>query len=374
MASGKPYTVKCKQEIFVINMIVEEKKTMSAIEAMHEAQKIAFAPIFFQAVVAMKKLGILKVMAQHRKGITLAELSEKTGVSRYGVGVLLEAAESANIVEYKNENTVALTMTGTVLNSDLLTDVNINFVNDVCYDGAKYLTDCIKTGKPEGLKTLGNWPTVYEGLSQLPDQIKKSWFEFDHYYSDNAFPDALKIVFAENPKLIFDIGGNTGKWALACCKYNANVRIKILDLAGQLNVSKKNAAENNFLDRIDFHQINLLDESQKIPQGADAIWMSQFLDCFSEDEIVAILKNVKQASSAHTHIYIMETFIDNQRFEAANYALTGTSLYFTIIANGNSKMYKLNVMKSLIEKAGLKLEEEFPLIGNSFHTILKCKA
>ncbi len=49
--------------------------------------------------------------------------------------------------------------------------------------------------------------------------------------------------------------------------------------------------------RIDFHAINLLDTTQKIPQGADVIWMSQFLDCFSKEQIVAILENACQAAS-----------------------------------------------------------------------------
>jgi len=68
-----------------------------------------------------------------------------------------------------------------------------------------------------------------------------------------------------------------------------NVKIKILDLPIQLAVCKQNAEEKHLLSRIDFHPINLLDTSQAIPQGADAIWMSQFLDCFSEKEILNIL-------------------------------------------------------------------------------------
>ncbi|HNH66459.1 MAG TPA: SAM-dependent methyltransferase, partial [Bacteroidia bacterium] len=65
--------------------------------------------------------------------------------------------------------------------------------------------------------------------------------------------------------------------------------------------------------------------------------------------------------------------IDNQKFEAAAYCLTATSLYFTALANGNSKMYSVKAMTGLVERAGLEVVETFPLIGESFHTILKCK-
>lgn len=348
-------------------------ETISAIDAKYEAQKLAFAPIYFQCVVALRDLGILEYISRNRKGVNIKDVCSELNLTDYGVRVLLEAAKISDIVEYIDEDNVKLSKIGYFILKDELTRVNINFVNDVCYDGAKSLTESIRNGKPEGLKVFGEWKTVYEGLAHLPEKVKTSWFEFDHYYSDDAFPYALKIVNQTPPKYIFDIGGNTGKWAFAYCDYDPEIRVKILDLPGQLNVAKQNAEERGLLDRIDFHQIDLLDKFQKIPQGADTVWMSQFLDCFSKEEIVQILKNVHQASDENTNIYIMEPFFDNQDFPAAQYCLTGTSVYFTTIANGNSKMYSIKVMYDLVREAGLEVVEEFPLIGDSYHTILKCK-
>ena len=348
-------------------------KALSIIEAKYEAQKLAFAPIYFQVVVTLKELNILPLIAKKRKGIKLSEIAEGTSVSDYGVEVLLEAAEAVNIVEYIDRETVKLTKVGHLINSDTMTNINIDFIKDVCYDGAKHLTNCIKTGKPEGLKEFGNWDTLYEGLSQFPEKAKKSWLDFDHYYSDDAFGEALKIVFSEKPKHLYDIGGNTGKWAFQCCNHDPDVHVKILDLPGQLNIARANAEARNLQDRIDFHQIDLLDKFQKIPKGADAIWMSQFLDCFSKDEILTILKNVYQAADQNTIIYILEPFIDNQKFEAASYSLVATSVYFTTMANGNSKMYSIDVMKDIVKDAGLEVVETYELIGTSYQTILKCK-
>jgi hypothetical protein len=207
----------------------------------------------------------------------------------------------------------------------------------------------------------------------LPEPAKKSWFDFDHYYSDGAFPSALKIVFSKPTGIIFDVGGNTGKWSFACCGYDPDVKIKILDLPVQLKIAKQNAAEKGLLDRIEFHPINVLDTEQKIPQGADVIWMSQFLDCFSKEEIVCILSNAYQAASESTRLFILEPFFDNQDYPAAHFSLVATSLYFTIMANGNSKMYRIEVMKTLVREAGFEVVETYPLIGDSYHTILECK-
>ncbi|WP_138481779.1 methyltransferase [Dyadobacter bucti] len=348
------------------------KKELSAIEAKYEAQKIAFGPMYFQAVIALRDLGILQFISSHRQGVSIDTIVEKLDVSEYGITLLIEAAEIIGVVEIEN-SLVKISKVGFFLLKDEMTKVNVNFMNDVCYLGAKAMTKSIVNGKPEGLKVLGDWPTIYEGLSILPEPAKTSWFEFDHYYSDNAFPEALKIVFRKKPKMIFDVGGNTGKWSFACCDYDPEVKIKILDLPVQLNVAKANATELGLLERIDFHKIDLLDVDQKIPQGADVIWMSQFLDCFSKEQIVQILQNAWQAASEDTTLYILEPFFDNQNYPAAHYSLVATSLYFTIMANGNSKMYRVEVMKDLVRQAGFEVVETYPLIGDSYHTILECR-
>lgn len=348
-------------------------REISALHAKHEAQKIAFAPLIFQAVVALKKLGVLQLMSKHYEGISINEIIRQTGISRYGANVLLEAVAGFGVVKYLDEHTVQLTKTGYMLHADRMTEVNINFVNDVCYEGAKWLADSIQTGKPEGLKKLGDWSTVYEGLSLLSDNVKASWLAFDHFYSDDAYPAALEIVFKEKPATVFDIGGNTGEWSFACCEYDEDVRMTILDLPGQLALAQKKAAEKGLSHRVDFYPINLLDEHQSIPAGADAIWMSQFLDCFSESEIRLILGNVARASNPNTSIYILEPFVDNQTFEAASFCLSATSLYFSCIANGNSRMYTLSTITTLAQDAGLRVVDIFPNIGTSFHTIIKCK-
>jgi hypothetical protein len=322
----------------------------------------------------MIELDLLNVLFENKEGLTIAELATKSSVSEYGTRVLIEMATISDIVKVDTKEKYTLTKTGFFLARDKMTQVNLLFTQDVCYKGLFSLKDAIIEGRPAGLKEFGNWPTVYEGLSQLPEKVKKSWFDFDHLYSDNSFAHALKIIFKDHPKSIFDIGGNTGKWAIASTKHNADVTVSIFDLPGQLNVAKKNIdAISEIKDRVDYNEIDLLDEKSEIPGGADVYWMSQFLDCFSENEIEDILLKIKKNMKPDATIYIMETFIDNQRFPAAEFSLVATSLYFTAIANGNSKMYSSSAMKYIISKAGFKCVNEHHLHKQSFHTILEIK-
>jgi len=124
-------------------------------------------------------------------------------------------------------------------------------------------------------------------------------------------------------------------------------------------------------DRIDGLGINLLDQSVEMPAGRtfEAIWMSQFLDCFSEEQIVSILRRAAKVMDAESRLYIMETLWDRQRFEPAALCLTLTSLYFTAIANGNSKMYHSADMERLVSEAGLRIETIHDGLGQG-HSIL----
>lgn len=325
----------------------------------------------------MVKFGILEAIRNADEGMTRQELVEQTGLSDYAVKCLLEASLCiGTVLVDKDTERYTLSKTGWFLLNDPATRVNIDFNHDVNYEGWFHLEESLRNGKPEGLKHFGPWPTVYEGLSSLPKQVQDSWFGFDHFYSDSSFPEALKIIFDEHHvKSLYDVGGNTGKWALQCVGYDPDVQVTILDLPQQIKMMQDNTAGKLGAERISGYGINLLDESALFPKrdgGLDAIWMSQFLDCFSMEEIIGILRRAKEAMTADTRVYIMETLWDRQRFEPAAFCLTMTSLYFTAIANGNSKMYNTEDMEYCINEAGMEVEQIHDHLGQG-HSILVVK-
>lgn len=353
------------------------KESLSAREAQRLAEFIAWGPVVFQASRLMIKFGILDLIRDSQDGLTRQEICEKTNLSDYAVKCLLEASLCIGTILVNPEtDRFTISKTGWFLLNDPATKVNVDFNHDVNYIGWFNLEESLLNGKPEGLKHFGSWSTVYEGLSSLPEQVQKSWFGFDHFYSDSSFPEALEIVFKKHDtKSLYDVGGNTGKWALQCVGYDNDVEVTILDLPQQIKLMQDNVASKNGSERIKGYGINLLDNSAQFPKregGLDAIWMSQFLDCFSMEEIVGILLRAKNAMTKDTRLYIMETLWDRQRFEPGAFCLTMTSLYFTAIANGNSKMYNTEDMEACVAEAGLEIEEIYDGLGQG-HSILVCK-
>lgn len=350
---------------------------LSAREAQRLAEFIAWGPVVFQASRLMIKFGILDLIRDSQDGLTRQEICKKTNLSDYAVKCLLEASLCIGTILVNPETErFTISKTGWFLLNDPATKVNIDFNHDVNYIGWFNLEESLLNGKPEGLKHLGDWPTIYEGLSSLPPHVQKSWFGFDHFYSDSSFPEALEVVFDKHTtRSLYDVGGNTGKWALKCVEHDSEVEVTILDLPQQIGLMKENTKGKPGHERIKGHGINLLDKEAMFPvrkNGLDAIWMSQFLDCFSMEEITGILTRAKAAMTPDTRLYIMETLWDRQRFEPAAFCLTMTSLYFTALANGNSKMYNTEDMEQCIVDAGLQIEEIYDGLGQG-HSIIVCK-
>ena len=351
-------------------MFTDDPKT--AYEAKTEAHRIAFAPMVFQVCRILRRCGMLELVRQSGPaGMTLNEVVSKTDLPRYGIKVLLESGLGIGLFCLSDKR-FSLTKLGHFILRDPVVHVNMDFVHDICYRGLFDLDKAIKEGSPAGLKTLGDWKTVYEGLSSLPPPVQQSWFTFDHHYSDVAFPAALPLVFADHPKRLLDVGGNTGKWAVACAKFDAEVQITIADLPQQLKFARETVQKKKLESRIDFFATNLLDESKPLPENYDVIWMSQFLDCFSEKEIVSILRRAAQAMNADSTLYILELFWDRQPNETAAFCLQQTSLYFTCIANGNSQMYHSSDLLRCLAESGLKVIEDRDQVG-LYHTLLKCR-
>jgi hypothetical protein len=123
------------------------------------------------------------VGGRRRRASALDEVAAATGLSTYAARVLLEAGLGMRIV-WRRDERFHLGKVGHFLLNDEMTRVNFDFSRDVCYAAAARLDEALASGRPSGLASLGPWPTLYEGLSALPEPARRSWFAFDHFYSD----------------------------------------------------------------------------------------------------------------------------------------------------------------------------------------------
>jgi hypothetical protein len=342
----------------------------SAFEARFEAQKIAFGPVVFQCVRIAWKQGMLDALAgAGDTGLTVEALSASGGWSAYTLKVVLETCLSAGVVS-RVDGRYVLDKAGYCLLADVVTRTNLDFIHDVCYLGLHRLDEALRTQTPVGLESLGPWPTLYEGLAELPEPARTSWYAFDHHYSDTSFPDILPDVLATAPKRVLDVGANTGKFAAALLGANPSVEVHLVDLPQQLQNARDRVGATGHARRAHFHPVDMLDASAAFPQQADIVWMSQFLSCFSEPVIATILARAAAALAPGGQVLVLDTLWDRQRYDIAAYCLINTSPYFTAMASGNSKVYESTDYLRLAEAAGLELVTSRDGIGYC-HSLLR---
>src|SRR6266576_2907768 len=150
-----------------------KEDNQSAFDAKAEAQRIAFAPVMFQACRILRDSGILELVQKSgATGITLAEVVAKINLPRYGIKVLMESGLGIGLFCLRGgapspanptgDEGVAptprftLTKLGYFMFRDTMTRVNMDVVHEVCYRGLFDLDKSIEEGKPVGLKTLGD--------------------------------------------------------------------------------------------------------------------------------------------------------------------------------------------------------------------------
>ena len=340
-------------------------------DARSAAHALAMAPFLFQAARAARDLGVLaRLRSAGPAGATAAAVTAATTLPATSVVTLLEALLAGALVAETADGAYVLTTTGLVWLDDPQVGIDAEFVHHVCWPGLADLGDSLRQAQPTGLRRFGPWATIYEGLPHLPAAVRAPWFAYDHGHSDAAFPAALAHLAAAAPAHLLDVGANTGRFARAALRALPATRVTLLDHPGQLAEAQTALDAAGLTPRATLIGQNLLDHTNPFPVGQDAVWMSQFLDCFGPDDVTALLRRARACLAPGGAVWVLEVCPDRQHEAAAAASLRLASLYFTAVANGVSRFYRARDLLALAATAGLRPVQEWDGLGTA-HTLFK---
>ena len=333
--------------------------------ARRAAHALAMAPFAFQAACAARDLGVLAALA-HTPESTGA-VAQRLGLPLTSVTTLLEACLAIDLVR-EDAGLWHATTTGLVWLKDRQVAVDAAFAAEVCWSGLGALTASLATATPQGLRAHGPWTTVYAGLAQLPTRVRAAWDAYDHAHSDDAFPGAIRHLLASGPRRVLDVGANTGRFSAALLAADPTVTMTLCDHAAQLDQARQQVATHHA--RTCFVPGDLLDHTIPFPGAQDAVWMSQFLDCFAPSDVQALLLRARAALAPGGSVWVLEPCSDRQSEPAAAASLRLASLYFTAIANGVSRFYRSTELLAWAEVAGLRCTQSWDGLGTA-HTLFR---
>ena len=146
--------------------------------ARSQAYALAMAPFLFQAARSAVELGLCDALRQASVGgKTATDLATELDIPQTSMDTLLDALLSGELVDCDEEGLWRLTTVGLAWCTDPHVQVEANFTQEVCWHGLSELPQSLAQAKPVGLKHLGPWSTIYEGLTALEPAAAKAWFD-----------------------------------------------------------------------------------------------------------------------------------------------------------------------------------------------------
>ena len=243
---------------------------LTAFEAISEAQKLAFAPIAFQASVALKRLGILgAVEAAKDDGAAAAEIAALPRRCPCTACACCSTWASSIGLVWQRADRYVLDKVGHFLLNDAMTRVNLDFVADVCYDAMSSLQDSVEQTRAEGPRALRRLADAVRGPPATAGaESERAGSRSITFTRRTHLPQRCEHVFATKPRHLLDIGGNTGLWAMACVEHDPHVEVTIVDLPEQARLTERAPRAGQHAARIRVTAVDLLDADGRAARRA----------------------------------------------------------------------------------------------------------
>jgi predicted O-methyltransferase YrrM len=163
----------------------------------------------------------------------------------------------------------------------------------------------------------------------------------------NVAPYLAANVALHDSKLLVDVGGGTGIYAIACVQQNPNLRAIIWDRPEVLKVADEMVEAYDVADRVDLVPGDMFVDP--VPDGADAILLSNILHDWDVPECRVLLRRCAGALPAGGRVLIHDVFLDDDLGGPLPIALYSSAL-FTLT---EGRAYSAGEYRGLLREAGI---------------------
>ncbi|HET9250714.1 MAG TPA: methyltransferase [Candidatus Eisenbacteria bacterium] len=242
------------------------------------------------------------------------------------------------------------------------------------------LGETLKTGAPGAARSTirtiaGDW--FWKGMEQFPYSVEtgKSGFEkaigmpvFEylakHPEKASLFSETMVGVHGEEPAtvaeaydfsnvgVLMDVGGATGNMLAHILARHPKPRGILFDLPHVVKDAKSLIASRGLSDRIEIRSGSFFDA---VPSGADAYLLSHVIHDWSEEQCVAILRNVHRAVPKNGRLLIVEMVLP-----PGNVFHPGKMLDMIMLVGPGGQERTEEEYAHLLEKSGFRLTRVVP--------------
>jgi SAM-dependent methyltransferase len=162
----------------------------------------------------------------------------------------------------------------------------------------------------------------------------------------NVAPYLAANVPLGDAKLLLDVGGGTGIYAIACVQQNPKLRAIVWDRPEVLKVAREMVEAYGVVDRVDLVPGDMF--ADPVPAGADAILLSNILHDWDVPECRVLLKRCADALPGGGRVLIHDVFLDDDLSGPLPIALYSAAL-FTLT---EGRAYSAGEYRGWLQEAG----------------------
>jgi hypothetical protein len=243
------------------------------------------------------KLGVFTLLGNQQ--LSSKEVTKKLDGDKRGVEMLLNALASMDLLEKKDDIYSNTPVSKTFLSKDSSRYIgHIIMHHHHLMDSWTRLDVAVQSGKP-----------VRNKSSHHEDERRESFLMGMFNLAMNLAPVVVPKIDLSDRRFLLDLGGGPGTYAIHFCMNNPRLKATVYDLPTTRSFAEKTIAKFDLTDRIDFNDINYLEE--KIEGIYDVAWLSHILHGEGPEDCLNIIKKAVAALEPGGMILIHDFILNN---------------------------------------------------------------
>lgn len=297
-----------------------------------------------QTIYAGVKLGIFENINQ--EGTLLEKLADSIEIEYENLLKIIRGLSSLDLLIVENDR-VFITRKGEFLQNDSEFSLAAAAImwNEEHYETWKKTFHSLKSGKEE-FSSLFDAPY----FEWLEDSEKKAEL-YQKAISTYAKKDYQRVPIIQDfsrHKVVLDVGGGSGHLLRYLLEMYPNLKGVLFESEKTIEIAK-NAVMKDFTDRCEFIIGNFF---EKLPKGADAIFLCRILHDWNDEDARKILNNCFNAMKKDENLYIIELILPEDLNKPLGALLNLNMLTLT----GGKERTKTEFIQ-LLERSGFNIEQ-----------------
>ncbi len=309
--------------------------------------------VYSQVLLACVRLNLFERLADGP--LSVAELSERTGLGVEGTERLVAAAVSLELLERRSGERVALGRLGAPMVGNRAVAAMVEHHATLYQDIADPLALLRREGRPS---MAGYWPYVAyaaeeaagQGMSASPAALSPERVAEYSALMSASQPLVTQEVMAayrfSRHQVLLDVGGGEGSFLVAVAQQAPQLKLMLFDLPAVAQRARQRLAEAGLSARATTHGGDFFND--ELPPGADVISLVRVAFDHPDDRVLRLLRAARRALPAHGSLLLAEPMSDVPGAEAMGDAYFG----FYLLAMGRGRPRSAEHLSRLLREAG----------------------